>query len=231
MRKYIVIPLIWLAAIGAAPPDSSPESLIDAVQTAERAGDVASLEKLIRPDFVQHHASGTVEPRVAYLADRSATTTNPTSGRGYLERDVQWRRSGNVAMRTSIARIRGAKPGADLWVRSTAMVVREKDRWRLFNLDSALLLDTPEYDGPAADKLPTAQFASKEGGRFRFLMRGGQPYLEFENGREIPLIATAPDLYWSGTGSTLSIVRDAGGNAKSVIRKYGNRIAWTAALL
>jgi hypothetical protein len=76
--------------------------------------------------------------------------------------------------------------------------------------------------------LPTTGFASKEGGAIRFLTRGGQTYLAFQHDREVPLIAIGPNLYWSGSGSSLSIARDASGRAVSVTRKYGDRIAWVA---
>jgi hypothetical protein len=229
MLKTAVMSLAMLAAAeSSANPGLSPQALIDAVQKAEQAGDVTTLAKLVSPAFAQHHASGTVEPRSAWLADRSSSQSNPTVGRTYLERDIQWRYAGHVAVRTSIARIRGAKPGTDIWVRSTAVVEKEKREWHLLDLDSALLLETPAYDGPLIGRFPDGRFGSKAGGTFRFAIRGGLPHLFFDNGREIPLIAIGPDLYWCGSGSTLTMEWDADGQAAAVTRHYGEKVAWRA---
>jgi hypothetical protein len=217
MVKLTALFLIAFSAFAeAAPFDQSPEQLIQAVQTAERVGDVASLTRLVSPAFIQQHSSGTVERLSAYLADRSSASTNPSSGRSYVERDVQWRQVGDTAIRTSIARIRGAKPGIDIWVRSTAVVVREDGAWKLLNLDSALLHEGPPYDAPIAIPSPTRDL----------LTRGGQTYLELQ-GRETPLIPIRPDLFWAGDGSTLTLARDPSGAVVSMTRKYGERIAWT----
>lgn len=229
MLKTAMIGLAMLAAAEvSAGPGSSPQALIDAVQKAEQAGDVATLEKLVGPAFVQHHASGTVEPRSAWLADRRSSQSNPTAGRAYLERDIDWRYAGAVAVRTSIARLRGAKPGIDVWVRSTAIIVKDKREWRMLDLDSALLIETPTYDGPLIGQLPNARFGSKEGGIIHFTIRGGLPHLVFDTGRETPLIALGPDLYWCGSGSTLALERNADGQVSAAARRYGEKVAWRA---
>jgi hypothetical protein len=228
MLKTISLALILMLSIAAhAPSTSSPEALFQAVQAAERAGDVATLRALVGPAFVQHHASGVVEPRDAYFADHGSPAANPARGRRYLERDVQWRTMGNTAVRTSIARIRGARPGEEIWVRSTAVATRERRGWQLVDLDSALLYEGPTYEAPP-EPMPGARFASKEGGAFQLLERGGQPYYSFQGGREVPLIAIGKGLYWAGPGSTLTLERGADGVVVAVTRRAGDRIAWRA---
>jgi ketosteroid isomerase-like protein len=222
----LAVPLMFSIAAHAA-STSSPEALFQAVQAAERAGDVATLRTLVGPAFVQHHASGVMEPRDAYLADHGAPAANPARGRGYLERDVQWRNMGNTAVRTSIARIRGARPGEEIWVRATAVMTREGRGWQLVDLDSALLYEGPAYEAPP-EPMPATRFASKEGGAFQLLERGGQPYFSFQGGREIPLIAIGKGIYWAGPGSTLILERGPDGTVVAVRRRSGDRIAWRA---
>ena len=228
MLNFSLALLVAAAAANTNPAPVTPEALMQAVQAAERSGDVAALTRLTSPQFEQQHATGVIEPRKAYLAAIAARPANAGNRRGFLERDVRWRRTRNTAIRTSITRIRAAKAGMDVWVRSTAVVGREGGAWRLLNLDSALLYEGPTYDAPPAH-LPEARFASKEGGPFSFLVRGGQPYLELEHGLEIPLIAVGTDVYSEGGGSTLTIARDRDGGVTSVTRKNGERVVWIAA--
>lgn len=216
------------AASSVAPQPKSPEALIEAVQAAERSGDAAALTRLTSQQFVQEHATGLIESRVTYLASRNGKAADPAGGRGFLERDVQWRRAGDTAIRTAITRIRGATAGNDVWVRSTAVVAREGGAWRLLDLDSALLVQAPIYDGPVDEQFPTAAFASEKTGAFHFLVRGGQAYLVFADGRESPLIPIGPETFWYGAGSTLGIARDSAGRVTSVTRKNGVRVAWVA---
>jgi ketosteroid isomerase-like protein len=224
--------LILLAAAAQTAPaaPSGPEALMQSVRAAERSGDVAALTRLTSPQFVQQHATGAIEPREAYLASLVGRAARGTPRRGFLERDVRWRQTGDTAIRTSITRIRGAKAGTDVWVRATAVVAREAGVWRLLNLDSALLYEGPTYDAPAAD-LPASRFASNGGGPFSLFVRSGQPYVELEHGVEIPLIPIGPDIYSEGGGSTLTIVRDKQGVVTAVTRKNGGLVAWTAAAL
>jgi ketosteroid isomerase-like protein len=206
---------------------TTPESLIQSVQAAERSGDVAALMGLTSPQFEQMHATGAIEPRDAYLAAIAARPANAGNRRSFLERDVRWRRTGNTAIRTSITRIRGAQAGSDVWVRSIAVITRQAGAWRLLNLDSALLYQGPTYDAGRA-QLPQSGFASREGGVFNFLVRDGQPYMELEHGIEIPLIAIGPETYSEGGGATLTVGRDAQGAVTSVARKNGDRVLWVA---
>jgi len=229
MRNLALVAMITLLAVPAGAKNySSPEALVQAVETAERAGDVRTLRELVGADFVQHHASGVIEPRAAYLADRARPAMNPSTGRDYLERDVEWRIVERTAVRTSLTRIRGAKPGQDLWVRSTVVAIKAPTGWRLVNLDSALLYEGPSYDAPASLVLPTSEFESAESGKFRFLLRGGQAYAVFASGRMNPLIPIGKDIYWCGNGSTLTLERGADASIVAATRRYGDRIAWRA---
>ena len=180
MSKSISLAVLLMFSVAAhAASSSSPEALFQAVQAAERAGDVVTLRSLVAPAFLQHHASGVVEPRDANLADHGSPAANPARGRGYLERDVQWRRMGNTAVRTSIARIRGARPGEEIWVRSTAVATREGSGWQLVDLDSALLYEGPTYEAPP-EPMPVTRFGSKEGGEVRFSCATDSPISAFK---------------------------------------------------
>jgi ketosteroid isomerase-like protein len=228
MLNFSLALLVAAAGANTSSAPVTPEALMQAVQAAERSGDVAALTRLTNPQFEQQHATGAIEPREAYLAAIAGRRVNAGNRRGFLERDVRWRRIGNTEIRTSITRIRGAQAKTDVWVRSTAVVARDGGAWRLLNLDSALLYQGPTYDAPPA-QLSQSGFASREGGAFSILVRDGQPYVELEHGVEIPLIAVGSDVYSEGGEATLTIGRDQQGKVTSVTRKNGDRVLWVAA--
>ena len=74
-----------------------------------------------------------------------------------------------------------------------------------------LLVQAPTYDPPVDEQFPTGAFSSQRSGAFHFLVRGGQAYLVFSDGRESPLIPIAAGTFWYGAGSTLNVARDSTG--------------------
>lgn len=217
--------LLGLALAASAPDTGALERIVLAIQAAEHAGDAATLERLTAADFVQHHSTGVEEPRAAWLVSRR--TPAHLAGRSYLERDIRWRVAAGTAVRTSIARIRGAKPGIDLWVRSTAVLTHAGGAWQLLDLASATLFEGLAVEQPVTG-LPLGAFAMADGAEVTIFERGGQVYLRQPGNREAPLISQSPDLFFAGIGSTLRVERSPDGGPAAITRRFGERLAWTA---
>lgn len=204
------------ASLEATRGTAEIEATFQAIQSATRARDVATLEKLVDEEYVMIHGYGPSEPRSAWLSMVQQGTLARQRSEG-LERDVRVRLFGETAVRSWIVRLRRAEQKQDTWIHGTATFSRRDNRWRMVQGQSTLL-----HEGPTVDVADIAAFVGTYAvpNRPTFKLRDGGGYLalKWANGAEMPLIPLGGDRFVSAYGSTMHFHRDESGDVLGATR-------------
>ena len=225
----MLLTLVTLSVSQAA--QASPqevEAAFQELQRAIRARDIPALERLVHPQFEMLHGGGNIEGYRDWLGIARAGTLG-RQRQETSEFDVKISIIGPVASRSSLVRFRNLRQQEDLWVRGTAMFLREGDRWRQIRHQSSLLYQGPTTEASRLDDYVGAYDIPGRDG-FRVSAEGAYLTLHWACGARLVLIPAGPDRFGAGVGSFMQFTRGADGTVAAAHR--GGREGppwWTAA--
>lgn len=225
MRALIVI--AGFLALGAASPDQERVRLkeaFDTVQRAVEARDLESLKRLVHARFVMQHGLGQSEDRETWLrivAD--GNLPRQTAERAILDEEIFV--AGDTGLIRSLVRLRDRRASRDMWLRGTAVFVREGDGWLQLNQQSTLLADAPLNDLIDAASFE-GQYTIPGRPAFAVEARVSHLGLRWASGAVLPLVPLGTDRFAAGPGSYIQFVRHQSGQITGAQRLGTDQTIW-----
>lgn len=229
-RIGILLSAILLALASAVPARADDrddvEAAFAAIQRAVLAGDVATLERLIEPDYRFYHGLGEVDTREAFLSKvRDGRLARQRSSAA--EHEPTLRLFGDTAVRSWIIHFRRTEANLDDWGRGSAVFVRRDGEWHLVSQQTgALFWISPMV--PATDLSAFAGAYTAPNRAFEVVDQGAYLSLRYTDGATAYAFPAGGDVFGMGGGIMLHFERDGDGTIVRAIRRDGERDLWRA---